>query len=145
MYISSGLLLQLFMYTFPMSSTFCIRCTPFYSLWTINSRSPTQLSATYIILHPLVSIESWYSVYYLSMSRSMLCLLDLLSNSMEVVQPFIMGCDSKNPKMVHISLSSMQRMIQHQAISAVSNAVYTTMKYMYIGAHFNGFHLKSQF
>lgn len=46
---------------------------------------------------------------------------DLLSSSSEVVQPFIMGCDSKNSKMVHISLTAIQRMIQHEVISAVSN------------------------
>ena len=46
---------------------------------------------------------------------------ELLSSSGEVVQPFIMGCDSKNPKMVHLSLTAIQRMVQHQVISAVSS------------------------
>lgn len=51
-------------------------------------------------------------------------ILDLLSSSSEVIQPFIMGCDSKNPKMAHISLTAMQRMIQHEVISAVSSMVH---------------------
>ncbi|CAH1783969.1 unnamed protein product [Owenia fusiformis] len=41
----------------------------------------------------------------------------LVSQSTEVIQPFILGCDTKNPKIVHICLTSMQRLVQHESIS----------------------------
>ncbi|KAK3101498.1 hypothetical protein FSP39_004044 [Pinctada imbricata] len=41
----------------------------------------------------------------------------LVPASVEIVQPFVLGCDSKNPKMVHLCLTSVQRMISHEAIS----------------------------
>lgn len=48
-------------------------------------------------------------------------LAGLVSCSVEVLQPFLLGCDTKNPKIVHQCLTSIQRLISHEAISVVSN------------------------
>jgi Dimerisation and cyclophilin-binding domain of Mon2 len=37
-----------------------------------------------------------------------------------VVQPFILGCDTKNPKVVQLSLGAIQRLISHQLLNEVS-------------------------
>jgi hypothetical protein len=39
---------------------------------------------------------------------------------MDIVHAFVLGCDTKNPKIVHHCLSAMQKMIQHEAVSFVS-------------------------
>lgn len=43
----------------------------------------------------------------------------ILAASVEILQPFILGCDTKHAKIVHLCLTSIQRLIQHQAISMV--------------------------
>ena len=43
----------------------------------------------------------------------------LLSSSQEILQPFILGCDTKQPKIVHLSLSAIQRLIGHETVSMV--------------------------
>lgn len=44
----------------------------------------------------------------------------LVANSGEILQPFLLGCDTKNLKIVQLSLVSIQRLITHEAVSAVS-------------------------
>ena len=44
----------------------------------------------------------------------------LVACSVEVIQPFLLGCDTKNAKIVHQCLISIQRLISHEAISLVS-------------------------
>jgi len=49
----------------------------------------------------------------------------LLAASVEVVQPFILGCDTKNPKIVQLSLVAVQRLISQQLLSKVLFCVET--------------------
>lgn len=42
----------------------------------------------------------------------------LVANSGEILQPFLLGCDTKNLKIVQLSLVSIQRLITHEAVSA---------------------------
>ncbi|XP_055882628.1 protein MON2 homolog isoform X4 [Biomphalaria glabrata] len=44
----------------------------------------------------------------------------LLSVSADVVQPFVMGCVTKNPKLLPLCLVAVQRMISHEAISTAA-------------------------
>lgn len=44
----------------------------------------------------------------------------LISESQEIIQPFILGCDTKNPRIVQICMQAIQRLICHEALSAVS-------------------------
>ncbi len=44
----------------------------------------------------------------------------LVASSVDIIQPLIMGCETKNPRIVQICLVSVQRLIQHEAISLVS-------------------------
>lgn len=46
----------------------------------------------------------------------------LVPASAEIIQPFVMGCDTKNPKIVQLCLPSVQKLISHEAISVVSIA-----------------------
>ena len=48
--------------------------------------------------------------------------------SPEIIQPFVLGCETKNPKMVHLCLIAVQRLISHEAISVVSNACIAVKK-----------------
>ena len=43
----------------------------------------------------------------------------VVASSVDILQPLVLGCDTKNPKIVHLCLTSIQRLIQHQAISMV--------------------------
>ncbi|XP_023214026.1 protein MON2 homolog isoform X4 [Centruroides sculpturatus] len=43
--------------------------------------------------------------------------LALLSESPEILEPFFLGCDTKNPKIVQICLTAMQRLITQEAVS----------------------------
>ncbi|XP_071818357.1 protein MON2 homolog isoform X3 [Apostichopus japonicus] len=42
----------------------------------------------------------------------------LVANSGEILQPFLLGCDTRNMKNVQLSLTSIQRLITHEAVSA---------------------------
>lgn len=46
--------------------------------------------------------------------------LALLSESPEILEPFFMGCDTKNPKMVQICLTAIQRLITQEAVSSMA-------------------------
>ena len=48
------------------------------------------------------------------------CDTGLVPASAEIIQPFVMGCDTKNQKIVHLCLTAVQRLISHEAISVVS-------------------------
>ncbi|CAG2240516.1 Protein MON2 homolog [Mytilus edulis] len=41
----------------------------------------------------------------------------LIPASAEIVQPFVMGCDTKNSKIMQICLGGVQRLISHEAVS----------------------------
>ncbi|XP_030829471.1 protein MON2 homolog isoform X2 [Strongylocentrotus purpuratus] len=42
----------------------------------------------------------------------------LVMNSGEILQPFLLGCDTKNLRIVQLCLGSVQRLITHEALSA---------------------------
>lgn len=44
----------------------------------------------------------------------------LVPASAEIIQPFVMGCDTKNPKIVQLCLTSVQKLISHEAISVTA-------------------------
>jgi Dimerisation and cyclophilin-binding domain of Mon2 len=43
----------------------------------------------------------------------------LLESSVDVIQPFLLGCDTKNPKIVQLCLGTTQRLISQQLLNAV--------------------------
>lgn len=43
----------------------------------------------------------------------------MLTNSMEIVNPFVLGCDTKNTKVVPMCLSALQKLIQFETVSLV--------------------------
>lgn len=43
----------------------------------------------------------------------------VLSEENDIIQPFILGCDTKSLRVVQISLTALQRLISHQAVSEV--------------------------
>jgi len=45
----------------------------------------------------------------------------LLAASVDVVQPFVLGCDTKNPKIVQLSLVAVQRLISQQMLNKVTS------------------------
>jgi len=47
----------------------------------------------------------------------------LLAASRDVVQPFVLGCDTKNPKIVQLSLVAVQRLISQQLLNRVKRCV----------------------
>ncbi|KAH9512973.1 Endocytosis and vacuole integrity protein [Bulinus truncatus] len=44
----------------------------------------------------------------------------LLSVSSDIIQPFVMGCITKNPKLLPLCLVAVQRMISHEAVSTAA-------------------------
>ncbi|KAK3593006.1 hypothetical protein CHS0354_005360 [Potamilus streckersoni] len=50
-------------------------------------------------------------------SRNEDILSGLVPASNEIIQPFVLGCETKNPKLVQICLASVQKLISHEAIS----------------------------
>jgi len=48
----------------------------------------------------------------------------LLAASVDVVQPFVLGCDTKNAKIVQLSLVAVQRLISQQLLSKVCYPAY---------------------
>lgn len=49
-----------------------------------------------------------------------LCPAALKENSSEVVQPFLMGCGTKEPKITQLCLAAIQRLMSHEVVSEVS-------------------------
>ncbi|XP_076369562.1 mon2 homolog, regulator of endosome-to-Golgi trafficking isoform X2 [Tachypleus tridentatus] len=47
--------------------------------------------------------------------------LALLSESPEILEPFFLGCDTRNPKIVQICLTAIQRLITHEAVSSMAS------------------------
>lgn len=47
--------------------------------------------------------------------------LALKDNSSEVVQPFLMGCGTKEPKITQLCLAAIQRLMSHEVVSEVRN------------------------
>lgn len=43
----------------------------------------------------------------------------LKENSSEVVQPFLMGCGTKEPKITQLCLAAIQRLMSHEVVSEV--------------------------
>lgn len=50
-----------------------------------------------------------------------ICVLNeaLKENSSEVVQPFLMGCGTKEPKITQLCLAAIQRLMSHEVVSEV--------------------------
>ncbi len=48
------------------------------------------------------------------------CLYVVLASTDDVVHPLLFACDSKNPAIVKIALSAIQKLIQFKAIPQVS-------------------------
>lgn len=61
-------------------------------------------------------------VRVISMTHELYC-VDLPSalkeNSSEVVQPFLMGCGTKEPKITQLCLAAIQRLMSHEVVSEV--------------------------
>lgn len=52
----------------------------------------------------------------------------IIQDSNEILQPLIMGCETKNPRIVQICVLAMQRLITHEAISVtVSTSIINSM------------------
>ena len=47
--------------------------------------------------------------------------ISVLAEENEIVQPFLLGCDTKSLRVVQISLTGLQRLINHEAISEVGD------------------------
>ncbi|KAK6177408.1 hypothetical protein SNE40_015515 [Patella caerulea] len=57
----------------------------------------------------------------------------LIPASSEIIQPFVLGCATKNPKIVQLSLSCVQKLVSHEAIStaaaeAIINMLWSLME-----------------
>ena len=56
--------------------------------------------------------------------KLLVCLtLSVIADETEIVQPFLLGCDTKSLRVVQISLTGLQRLINNEALSEVS--IYT--------------------
>ena len=63
-----------------------------------------------------------YIVDLQSVANTVMCVVTgLLAASVDVVQPFVLGCDTKNPKIVQLSLAAVQRLISQQLLSKVGD------------------------
>lgn len=51
----------------------------------------------------------------------------LKENSSEVVQPFLMGCGTKEPKITQLCLAAIQRLMSHEVVSEVRTLSSTTV------------------
>ena len=45
--------------------------------------------------------------------------LSVIADETEIVQPFLLGCDTKSLRVVQISLTGLQRLINNEALSEV--------------------------
>ena len=64
---------------------------------------------------------------HIGVNLRMLCIClftGLIPASSDVIHPFILGCQTKNPKLVHTCLVSLQKLISYEAVSTVS--IHTT-------------------
>lgn len=67
-----------------------------------------------------VAFTHWRAVA----SAVVMCIVaGLLAASVDVVQPFVLGCDTKNPKIVQLSLVAVQRLISQQLLSKVNSCM----------------------
>jgi len=44
----------------------------------------------------------------------------LVSSSSDILQPFVLGCDTKHAKIVHLCLTAIQRLISHEIVSVTA-------------------------
>ena len=44
----------------------------------------------------------------------------MIARSDDVIQPFILGCETKNPKLILISITCIQKLISHDAVPDTS-------------------------
>lgn len=60
-------------------------------------------------------------IYELCLNFYFICVLNkaLKENSSEVVQPFLMGCGTKEPKITQLCLAAIQRLMSHEVVSEV--------------------------
>lgn len=55
----------------------------------------------------------------------------LKENSSEVVQPFLMGCGTKEPKITQLCLAAIQRLMSHEVVSEVGTASHRSLIHMH--------------
>ena len=61
--------------------------------------------------------------------KLLVCLtLSVIADETEIVQPFLLGCDTKSLRVVQISLTGLQRLINNEALSEVS--IYTNYSWL---------------
>ncbi|XP_067683321.1 protein MON2 homolog [Haliotis asinina] len=58
----------------------------------------------------------------------------LIPASSDIVHPFVLGCETKSPKLVHQGLVAVQRLISHEAISTTAADSIITMLWMLMEA-----------
>lgn len=90
----------------------------FFSLIQVNIYAFSPVLSSIPSLDKILSF-SWtrltsFSCFYVS------CLPEALKeNSSEVVQPFLMGCGTKEPKITQLCLAAIQRLMSHEVVSEV--------------------------
>ena len=47
-------------------------------------------------------------------------IISVIARSDDVIQPFILGCETKNPKLILISITCIQKLISHDAVPDTS-------------------------
>lgn len=46
--------------------------------------------------------------------------LSVIARSDDVIQPFILGCETRSPKLIHISIVCIHKLISHDAVPDTS-------------------------
>lgn len=64
--------------------------------------------------------------------------LSVIADETEIVQPFLLGCDTKSLRVVQISLTGLQRLINNEALSEVCiyQIVFSCQMVSYLSKHF---------
>ena len=60
----------------------------------------------------------WYIMVYIFNGLILSC-TSVVAEETEIVQPFLLGCDTKSLRVVQISLTALQRLITNEALSEV--------------------------
>ena len=52
--------------------------------------------------------------------------IPVIAEETEIIQPFLLGCDTKSLRVVQISLTALQRLITNEALSEVCDCCFLT-------------------
>lgn len=52
--------------------------------------------------------------------------IPVIADETEIIQPFLLGCDTKSLRVVQISLTALQRLITNEALSEVCDCYFLT-------------------